>query len=274
MSQKPYTTAEFIRDFNKLAPHKHRYDVFRDFVTVSAISIYNVLAKNESYEAEYIKIVGQYKKEEVMQFSHLLGNVAMMLDPAPSDVLGEIYMDLGLGNAKSGQYFTPWPVADLMAQITYGEELSNLTKPFVTLSEPCCGSGVMVLAFAKTLISKGHNPCEKMWAECIDLDRMTALMCYIQLSLWNIPAIVHVGDSLLGESREAFATPAHHLGCWDSKLKMATDVDAVRDILNQIKKDWDNGSVADENALSNTSTTLIDAPQTASQMAMQFDFDF
>ena len=42
MSQKPYTTAEFIRDFNKLAPHKHRYDVFRDFVTVSAISIYNV----------------------------------------------------------------------------------------------------------------------------------------------------------------------------------------------------------------------------------------
>jgi len=39
----------------------------------------------------------------------------------------------------------------LLAQLTYGDELSNLQKPFITLCEPACGAGGMVLAFAKTM---------------------------------------------------------------------------------------------------------------------------
>lgn len=223
----PYTVAEFIREFSKLAPHQHRYDVFRDFVTIMAISLYNALAKDERYEAEYMSIVGRYKKEEVMVFAQLFAQITVMLNEAPRDVLGEIYMTLELSNDKTSQYFTPWPIAEFMAQISYTEELTHLHKPFITISEPACGSGVMVLAFAKLLISQGHNPCKRMWAQCIDIDRMVALMCYVQLSLWNIPAVVIMGNSLTNEIQEVFHTPAHYLGCWDAKLRQSSQENPI-----------------------------------------------
>ena len=41
----------------------------------------------------------------------------------------------------------------------------------------------------------------------------------MQLTLWNIPAVVVVGDDLANEEREVFYTPAHYLGFWDVRLK-------------------------------------------------------
>ena len=60
-----------------------------------------------------------------------------------------------------------------------------------------------------------------MWAQCQDIDRMAALMCFIQRSLWNIPAVVIVGDTLANEVREYFYTPAHYMGAWDYRLARA-----------------------------------------------------
>lgn len=42
----------------------------------------------------------------------------------------------------------------------------------------------------------------------VDVDRTAALMAYIQLSLWNVPATVVVGNSLTLEEREVWLTPA------------------------------------------------------------------
>jgi len=69
------------------------------------------------------------------------------------------------------------------------------------------------------LIDCGKNPAQAMWARCQDIDRLAALMCFIQLALWNIPAVVIVGDTLANEEREVFYTPAHYLGFWDVRLK-------------------------------------------------------
>jgi hypothetical protein len=70
----------------------------------------------------------------------------------------------------------------------------------------------------KILISHKHNPAEKLWVQCIDVDRMSALMCYIQLTLWNVPGEILVGDTLRWDMREVWYTPAHHLGFWTNKL--------------------------------------------------------
>jgi hypothetical protein len=51
------------------------------------------------------------------------------------------------------------------------------------------------------------------------VDRMAALMCYIQLSLWNVPAEVIVGNTLSLEIREVWYTPAHHMGLWKYRLR-------------------------------------------------------
>lgn len=43
--------AEFIRQFNALAQHKRRYEVFRDFVTLGAISLNNVMEPDAERKA-------------------------------------------------------------------------------------------------------------------------------------------------------------------------------------------------------------------------------
>jgi hypothetical protein len=48
-------------------------------------------------------------------------------------------------------------------------------------------------------------------------------MCYTQLSLWNVPAEIIVGNTLSWEIREVWYTPAHHLGGWKHRLKRRDD---------------------------------------------------
>lgn len=215
--------AEFIRQFNALAQHKRRYEVFRDFVTLSAISLNNVMEpdaeRNAALESEYMNIIRGYSHEQAQGFAELLGLVVNMLEPTPQDVLGELYMELDLGNERAGQFFTPNAISQFMAGLNGVE--TPLGQNFVRVCEPACGAGGMVLAIAQALIENGKNPARAMWAQCQDIDRTAALMCFIQLSLWNIPAVVIVGDTLANEVRECFYTPAHYMGDWEHRLAWA-----------------------------------------------------
>lgn len=199
--------------------HKHRYTVFQDFVTVSAISLYNSVYKNPEREEEYLQIMRGYSKAEVAVFPKLFAELVNLLEPEPRDVLGELYMTLELGNQHTGQFFTPPTISDLMAEMTFNDQLEKMGQSFVTLSDPACGAGSTLLAFVKLMIAKGYNPAEKLWIQGIDIDRTVALMCYVQLALWNVPAQILIGNSLSGEIREAWYTPAHRLGFWDTRLK-------------------------------------------------------
>ncbi len=67
-------------------------------------------------------------------------------------------------------------------------------------------------------MSYGHNPAHKLWVQCVDVDRLASLMCYLQLSLWHVPAEVVIGNSLTMEVRQKLYTPAHYMGGWDMRL--------------------------------------------------------
>ena len=221
--RRPPEFAEFIKTFNGIARHQHRYTTFQDFVTIVAITLHNAIHKNEKHEAEYLQVVSRYSREDVNEMCKLLALLIDLLDPEPRDVLGPLYMELELGNTNTGQFFTPPEVSKLMAMMVYGEELKTLEKPFVTLSEPACGAGGMVLAFVDVMLSYEHNPAQRLWVQCQDVDRTAALMCYIQLTLWNVPGVVIVGNTLMLEAREMFYTPAHCLGLWGYKLRRHWD---------------------------------------------------
>lgn len=208
-----------LKEIRSVARYKHRYDVFRDFVTMSAIALANAVRKRESREEEYLKLIGSYEKADQLAFPRLLGLLVQALEFGPRDVLGTLYMDLELGSKDRGQFFTPFHISEFMAEIVHGEELESIEKPFVTLSEPACGAGGMVLAFVKVMLKRGHNPAERLWVQCIDIDRLAALMCYVQLSLWNVPAEVLVGNALSLDIHEVWHTPQYHLGFWEYRLK-------------------------------------------------------
>ena len=225
MPPKPQEWGEFVRAFNGIARHRHRYEVFRDFVTLSALSVQNAMRdfmpadRYQALENQYLATVKRYGKDEATEFARLFARVVFLLNAEPRDILGQLYMELGLGNTNTGQFFTPPEVSELMARMTYGDELKAITRPFITLCEPACGAGGMILAFVKVMLSHGHNPAQRLWVQAIDVDRTAALMCYLQMSLWHIPGAVVVGNSLSLEVREVFYTPAHYLGMWGYRLK-------------------------------------------------------
>ncbi len=80
---KQYSKQSFIKIFNSIAKHKHRYQVFSDFVTMSAIALHNAVYKSEALESEYMEIVAKYSKKEVNSLSELLANLIDLLEPEP-----------------------------------------------------------------------------------------------------------------------------------------------------------------------------------------------
>lgn len=189
---------------------------------MAACAIHNGLHKDAGREDEYLTIIHRYEPDDQQRFPELLGRLVVMLEEEPRDVLGPLYLELELGNKDTGQFFTPPALSEVMAEMTFGAELQKLeTQPFLSVHEPACGAGGMVLALVKTVIAAGYNPADRLWVQCIDVDRTAALMCYIQLSLWHVPAEIVVGNTLTLETREVWRTQAHYLGLWDARLAKA-----------------------------------------------------
>lgn len=213
----------FTRLFSETARYRHRYEVFRDFVTMAGIAIQNAILKSDELEQEYLGIVRRYEKVDAERMSHLLAEVVMGLDAYPCDFLGRVFMELELGSDRMGQFFTPFEVSRMMAAMMYGDAIDALSeKPFITLSEPACGAGGMVIAFAQVMLEKGLNPQKQLWVSCVDVDPVAAMMAYVQLSLLHIPAEVVVGNALTMQFSRVMRTPAHYLGFWDSKIRQAS----------------------------------------------------
>ncbi|WP_161631068.1 N-6 DNA methylase [Leisingera caerulea] len=201
---------EFTKLFRTTARYHHRHEVFRDFIFCAACALYNgVPPKAQDREQEYLDTINRYAADDRAAFQRLFALLVEALEPEPRDVLGSIFMSLELGDAWKGQFFTPSEVSRMMAEMLIGDLDEKLSRGDpVSVSEPACGAGGMVLAVADAILRRGYNPAKVMSAHAIDVDRTAALMTYIQLSLWNIPATVVVGNALTLEEREIWKTPA------------------------------------------------------------------
>ena len=115
--------------------------------------------------------------------------------------LGSIYENMDFTSKQfGGQYFTPWTVASIIARMN----LAGM-KPrdrVLTVAEPSCGSGRLVLALAAA------SPPNPFWVDATDIDPVCQQMAYIQLSHAGIPAIVRCGNSLTGHMEDAGITAA------------------------------------------------------------------
>ncbi|MEQ2019479.1 zincin-like metallopeptidase domain-containing protein, partial [Photorhabdus bodei] len=220
----------FIRLFNQIAPHENRWQVFCDFVHMAACSLYNALLQNEEFEADYMQRVKRYSREDAFRLSRLLSEVITGLEYAVGDFLGAIFMALELGHDRAGQYFTPFPVSHMMARMQFTEGLTKLGSgehEYITVSDPACGAGGMIIAMHQTLLEAGFNPQQQMLAFCVDIDPVAAMMTYIQLSLLGVPAVVTVGNSLTHVMSQQMVTPMYHLGFWQFKRQRQEAEDEI-----------------------------------------------
>jgi hypothetical protein len=199
---------EFVKIFKETARYHHRYEVFRDFVTVSAIALENACLKSPELEEEYFAVIARYKPEDLTRFAQLHAQIVMGLEACMCDFLGSIFMELELGSDHMGQFFTPSNMSDLMAALTIGERIAELDHtPYITMDECTYGAGGMVIAAAKYMLEKGYNPQKQLLVSCTDIDPVAARMCYIQLSLLGISACVRVGNTLTQVIQRTMLTP-------------------------------------------------------------------
>jgi type I restriction-modification system DNA methylase subunit len=209
-----------IKLFEKLAYKHNLWTVYSDFLEMAAISLSNSVdfINRSKREKRYMDIIAGYSKEEESIFPQLFGELVMALEEETTDVLGEIFMELQLGNKWKGQFFTPIHVSKAMGALS----LQNIDtvikeKGFITVLEPAAGGGSTIIGLALALKEKGFNYQKDMVVTAVDLDVKAVHMCYVQLSILGIPAVVMHGNTLSMEMFEEWKTPFYILHGWQFK---------------------------------------------------------
>lgn len=251
------STDEFVREFNKLMTSRAAWEVWADFVTLSAISISNAVDKKhfKVREKEYMAVQSKYTKNEMTIISRLFALTVMALEREPwQDFLGSLYMNLDLGNHWKGQFFTPYDVTRAMAKITGGNiERQISEKGYISVNDCACGGGATLIAMAEEAYMQLKDT-KLNWQNHImfiaqDIDAITAKMCYIQLSLLGCAGYVKIGDSLSDPIREGdsdekywytpmwFSDVWHYRRLWQSMDKLFKPNETEYDYLRGENKD-------------------------------------
>lgn len=199
----------------ELCGKRNMYEVFFDFTKMSACSISNVFDKVHFEEREklYLSIQEKYTEEEQEKFHKLFALLVEALEETTTDILGELYMTLEIANKDAGQFFTPYNVARLMAEMNFSENDEQLKngKP-VVFYEPCIGGGVTLIVLANVMREKGYNYQRNLRALCGDIDGNVLSMAYVQCSLLGIDAVFERKNALSNEpATDVWFTPFYAL---------------------------------------------------------------
>ena len=211
---------ELVKTIHQMSQKHSTWQVFEDFLALFALSISNAVDKThwDERESQYMKIIGKYDKSEIdlfpQMFVHLIGELQRYAE-CPKDVLGMVFHDLELHNKYKGQFFTSQDICDMMGKMSIGKADKVIPKRgYLTVYEPCCGGGAMVLGFARAMRECKFDYQKQMVVTATDIDIKCVYMTYIQLSLYGIPAVVIHGNTLSMEEWSRWYTPVYLLNGW------------------------------------------------------------
>ena len=214
---------EFVTLFDSMTGAHSRPELWRDMIPMFALAISQTVQYRKEREDRYMGIVSRYTRAVQATFSRLLAMLFSIMDENVEsgyfgDLLGDLFMELELSNSFGGQFFTPYHLCLLMAQVASTETIERdiAEKGHADIYEPASGAGATMIAMAQVLRERGidyQRNCT-FWAQ--EIDEVTAMMCYIQLSLIGAPAVVQVGNTLREPGfrfdRNTWLTPMYMLG--------------------------------------------------------------
>ena len=193
----------FNRD--KYSPEK----VFKDFISLFAISLSNKVVFNKKNSDKYEEIYQSYEKEEQPYFYALSTELTRIFcnEKDPYDVLGDIYQKvtkknyLKLLNSNS-------PLQEVGKKL---QGIININKKANNgnMIEVNCGSGAMILAYASTLKMFKLDYKKDLQVTAIDTDIINVFMTYIQMWFFDIAATVILVDEKSNKELMRLYTPAY-----------------------------------------------------------------
>lgn len=207
---------DMVKKLTGLTGGKRMFEVFRDFTELFALSLRNAIDKTnwQDREDRYLDVAKGYTRDQLETMAEVFAMVVVQMEHEPEDVLGRLYMDLEVSNDARGQFFTPYELAKLMADMQM-KDMPDKGQEFITIYEPACGAGAFMIAIAQRL----RQQQRQFHVTAEDIDPVAVHMAYIQFTLLDIPAVVYHRDTLSMETYDAWPTMAHVRDLWSIKLR-------------------------------------------------------
>ena len=188
---------DFIKEVHAASRSRYAVDVFADMVRMMAIALespFTLGERKKSLEDEYAQIKDRYEPNEFAHFPRALAITYMALERRREDFLGHALEELGAANTRNGQFLTPVCVSRLMAQVGL-QGLERNEGEIIRLSDPSCGSSVLLIEGAEKLLADGI-PQRDILLIAGDIDGRACDISYVQLALLGYAAVVQHADAL------------------------------------------------------------------------------
>jgi type I restriction-modification system DNA methylase subunit len=209
MSVRKPQTSDFRKILERLS---HRHDTRRMFDSFVRFAACAVAAQTR--EAEYLEEAKGWDKADLKTFAEALGALVIEMETKPfEDIIGGYYMEFALsskGQQWNGEFHTPKSICDLMAQMLVGDMSSLPTDRPITVCEPACGAGAMILSVGQTCSPEMRR---RLRVTAIDINRTACDVTLINTTLWGIPTRVIHGNTLSNEYWAAWSN-IHYLAPW------------------------------------------------------------
>lgn len=185
MLMKSEHRKELVSEIRSLAQSQGLNTVFTTFleITANSLAAQTDPENAEKREQRYQEMASTMTPELLSSYARMLALLFLTVREYrndPCDILGGIYHELNLNNEWNGQYFTPDDVCRLMAQITLpSDELSAKDGP-ITINEPTCGSGTMVIGAIWAMQRKEFDYRHNTFFVAQDIDIRCVWMAYIK----------------------------------------------------------------------------------------------
>jgi type I restriction-modification system DNA methylase subunit len=209
VSERKSPTGDFRKILERIS---HRHDTRRVFDAFTRFAACAIAALTR--EAEYLEEVKRWQKPELELFAEALGALVSEMETKPfEDVIGSYYMEFALsskGQQWGGEYHTPKPICQMMAKMTLGDMESLPAEGPITVCEPACGAGAMILSVGEACSPEVRR---RLRVTAIDINRTACDMAFINTTLWGIPTRIIHGNSLSNDFWAAWSN-IHYIALW------------------------------------------------------------
>ncbi len=198
----------FIRLLNFKIDRYNAEKIFKDFISLFAISLSNKVYYNKKNNDIYQRIYESYKKEEQFIFYALSTELTRLFcsQKEPYDILGDIYQKITNKNYLK------------VINNNIMQEIGNKLQGIININkknnngrmiEVNCGSGAMILAYASILKMFKLDYRIDLEVTAIDTDLINVFMTYIQLYFYDISGVVILLDEITNKEIMRLYTPSY-----------------------------------------------------------------